>query len=132
MLNNCTALDNRSDDRYRSEHADRALPTGRIEVRRGCGGSNKNLIDCKRSISVRPHLICRRLSVAGGWSTNSACMVRRSTVLYTSLPREPAIDALYVTNSTPFATNAHVGQVLADVRPGDTSQRRYVSAREHC
>jgi len=65
MLNNCAALDNRSDYRYRSKRADHALPTGRIEVRRGSGGCNKNLIDCKRSISVRPHLICRRLSGSG-------------------------------------------------------------------
>jgi len=71
------ALDNRSERRYPSERArrptdrptDRTLPTGRIEVRRGgCGngGRNKNVIDCKRSISVRPHLICRRLSGSSG------------------------------------------------------------------
>ena len=44
-----------------------------------------------------------------------------------SLPREPAIGALYVTISTPFATNTHththVEQVLSDGRLVVTSSR---------
>jgi len=138
MLNNCTELDNRSDDRYRSKRADHALPTGRIEVRRGSRGCNKNLIDCKRSISVRPHLICRRLSGSSGSGRRAVYKqcVHGSTIgdaiyeLATQASNRRAIrDDL---DAFRDECTLHIRQVSSDVRPGATSHRSNIVGPTLC